>query len=193
MSDYGTGNFVRMDSWRPGWTRYMYVDVEDYLADGIFETYGLRPKFANGEYFYPGTPYVLAECRVRNADARRFADCMAMLERKALLKGYADYPAMCKEILGFGAEEAAMEAYEASSGSTDRLRDIAEGRVEDAVLSRAQVAHIKEAYAAYDEYEFDIWAKGFYAGGYARQRSLARDAADDAGCDGQDGEDEGAR
>lgn len=51
MAEYGTVNFIRTDSWRPGWVRYMYVDVEEYLADSIFETYGVNPKYANGEYF----------------------------------------------------------------------------------------------------------------------------------------------
>lgn len=178
MAEYGTANYIRTDSWRPGWVRYMYVDVEEYLADAIFETYDVHPKYANGEYFYPGTPYVLAECRVRAAQAVQFEECMGMLERKALLKGYADYPAMCKEILGFGAEEEAMEAYERSSGQTDHLRAIAEGDIEDPTLTHAQEARIKEAYRTYDEYEFDIWAKGFYAGGYATQRAKGRQAGD---------------
>lgn len=171
MAEYGTNNYVRMDSWRPGWVRFMYVDVEEYLADSIFETHGVFPKYASGEYFYPGTSYVLAECRVRASEADKFVECMAMLERKALLKGYADYSSMCKEILGFDAEEAAMDAYEASSGQTDRLRSIAEGDIDDPSLTQAQRARLVEAYRTYDEYEFDIWSKGFYAGGYAAQRS----------------------
>lgn len=164
MTEYGTENYIRVDSWRPGWVRFMYVDVEGYLADDVFETYGVYPKYANGEYFYPGTPYVLVECRVRTAEAPRFAECMATLERKALFKGYANYPAMCKEILGFAGEEAAMDAYEAASGSTDRLRDVAEDRAHDSSFSPEQVKRIKEAYVVYDEYEFDIWAKGFFSG-----------------------------
>ena len=183
MAEYGTNNFIRVDSWRPGWVRYMYVDVEEYLADSIFETYGVYPKYANGEYFYPGTPYVLAECRVRASEADRFAECMVTLERKALLKGYADYPSMCKEILGIDAEEAAMDAYEAASGQTDFLRAIAEDEADDPSLTHAQKARIREAYRAYDEYEFDIWAKGFYAGGYAVQKSkgAVSDAQSDDG------------
>ncbi len=180
MAEYGTENYVRADSWRPGWARYMYVDVEEYLADSIFETYDVHPKYANGEYFYPGTPYVVVECRIRVAEVDKFEECMATLERKALLKGYADYPLMCKEALGFGAEEDAWRAYEATSGQTDHLRAIAEGDEEDSTLTQAQLARIREAYRTYDEYEFDIWAKGFYAGGYAVQRAKASAAEAEA-------------
>ena len=83
--------------------RYLFFDVEPYLADQLFIRRRIRVWF-DREYEKDGSPYVAILCRVRKRDSAAFLAALEDLQKKMLLCGHPDYEervgAIIKEMHG---------------------------------------------------------------------------------------------
>lgn len=95
----GSGNYLKLESWLPCSSRYIYVDTQDYLADRLFVQARLRVRYS-GEFARKGSPYVIISCKVRKKDEGRFIKMLEKLPDRMLLMGHTDYMEYCRELIG---------------------------------------------------------------------------------------------
>lgn len=75
-------------------THFVFLDSEDYLADGLFIKHQVRVYFGD-EFMKPGSPYCVIFCHVRRRDVERFHTAVSELPNKMLLYGNVDYLNVC--------------------------------------------------------------------------------------------------
>lgn len=92
-------NYLHIRSFSLLYSTYAYIDLPEYLADGIFAAKGVRMKFKE-EMKHPDSPYIFIFCKVRKADEQRFLDALEMLHDKMLICGHRDYCTFCENIIG---------------------------------------------------------------------------------------------
>lgn len=76
----------------------LFVDTEDYLADGLFIRHKVTVHFGKefGKRENPTYRFIL--CKVRKRDETRFLAALQELPAKMLLCGHTDYPEACDVI-----------------------------------------------------------------------------------------------
>ena len=89
---------------------FVYFDVPEHLADGLFCRADPPLRFRIREYRSFDFDYRLIIARVRKQDSSRFIDAIDDLPGKMLLCGHTDYPDFCRRMLidleyGGGIEE----------------------------------------------------------------------------------------
>lgn len=88
---------VNPSRWKP-WHTFIYIDSVQYLADNIFEKYGIHPR---GWREMPAidSAYSAIRCRIRKRSLSDFLMAMEELQRKMIICGYSDYEAFCRKII----------------------------------------------------------------------------------------------
>lgn len=83
-------NYMELHSVLPWRKRFMFIDTEEYLADGLFVGQKVTVRFGK-EYKKEGTKYIciLASCSSKDWDNAKKA--LAYLQKKAVLYGHNDY------------------------------------------------------------------------------------------------------
>lgn len=96
-------NCIEVKTFSPFNTYFMYLDVEDYLADQIFIDHKLRVKFKKGEFKKDGSDYVILFVKVPRKKIHIFRECMKELRNKMLLCGHKDYEETFEDIIKMAA------------------------------------------------------------------------------------------
>ena len=76
--------------------KFMYIDVEDYLSDDIFETNNLSIRILDTEFKQKDSDYVISFCTIYSKDVDKFIECMDRLKIKIQIFGYKDYEEICQ-------------------------------------------------------------------------------------------------
>lgn len=76
---------------------FAYLDVPEYLADGLFIRHEVRVHFSS-EFSRPGEQYRMITCKVRKRDLPRFLEALEELPNKMLLCGHSDYIDYCNQL-----------------------------------------------------------------------------------------------
>lgn len=90
-------NYIKLRSWRPFTCQYMFLDTEEYLADGLFVKYKVPVRF-EGEYVNKKSQYRVITCRIRKRYEKQFREALTALPDKMLLMGHTDYADSCREL-----------------------------------------------------------------------------------------------
>ena len=77
------------------YAHYIFVDTEEYLADGLFIRHKVTVHFGKKFGKWEDPQYRLILCKVRKRDEARFLAALQELPAKMLLCGYTDYPDAC--------------------------------------------------------------------------------------------------
>ena len=80
--------------------RYAYFDLEDHLADSLFERQNVAVKYER-EFVNPINPYRLVICRVLPWQRDGFLKALRQLPDKMSLLGFSDYRKFCREYLDY--------------------------------------------------------------------------------------------
>lgn len=78
--------------------RYAYIDLEDHLAESLFERQRVSVKYEQ-EFVNPVNPYRLVVCRVLPWHREGFLKALSQLPNKMNLLGFNDYQDFCREYL----------------------------------------------------------------------------------------------
>ena len=78
--------------------RYAYIDLEDHLAESLFERQRVSVKYEQ-EFMNPVNPYRLVVCRVLPWHREGFLKALSQLPNKMNLLGFNDYQDFCREYL----------------------------------------------------------------------------------------------
>ena len=80
--------------------RYAYIDLEDHLADSLFERENVAVKYEQ-EFVNPVNNYRLVICRVLPWHRDGFLKALSLLPNKMNLLGFNDYQKFCREYLDY--------------------------------------------------------------------------------------------
>ena len=89
-------NYINIHHTIPFRKKFMYIDVEDYLADDIFETNNLSVRIFDKEFKKEDSDYIISICTIYSKDTDKFIECMDKLKNKIQIFGYKDYPEVCE-------------------------------------------------------------------------------------------------
>ena len=80
--------------------RYAYIDLEDHLADSLFERENVAVKYEQ-EFVNPVNNYRLVICRVLPWHRDGFLKALSRLPNKMNLLGFNDYQQFCRDYLDY--------------------------------------------------------------------------------------------
>ena len=80
--------------------RYAYIDLEDHLADSLFERQNISVHFEQ-EFENPVNGYRLIVCRILPWYREGFLTALSQLPNKMKLLGFNDYQDFCREYLDY--------------------------------------------------------------------------------------------
>ncbi len=80
--------------------RYAYIDLEDHLAESLFERQHVSVKYEQ-EFVNPINSYRLVICRVLPWHREGFLKALSQLPNKMNLLGFNDYQDFCREYLDY--------------------------------------------------------------------------------------------
>jgi len=80
--------------------RYAYFDLEDHLADSLFQRQNIAVKYEQ-EFVNPINPYRLVICKVLPWHRDGFLQALSQLPNKMNLLGFNDYQQFCKAYLDY--------------------------------------------------------------------------------------------
>lgn len=89
-------NYINIHHIIPFRKKFMYIDVEDYLADDIFETNNLSVRISDKEFKKEDSEYIISICTIYSKDTDKFIECMDRLKNKIQIFGYKDYSEVCE-------------------------------------------------------------------------------------------------
>lgn len=76
---------------------FIFVDTNEYLADGLFIKHQVRVHFGP-EFSKPDSQYRIITCHVRKRDIHKFHAALQELQSKMIFLGYTDYADACSKI-----------------------------------------------------------------------------------------------
>ena len=80
--------------------RYAYIDLEDHLADSLFERQNISVRFER-EFENPINGYRLIICKVLPWHREGFLKALSQLPNKMNLLGFTDYQDFCRDYLEY--------------------------------------------------------------------------------------------
>ena len=80
--------------------RYAYIDLEDHLADSLFERQNISVHFER-EFENPINGYRLIICKVLPWHRDGFLKALSQLPNKMNLLGFNDYQDFCRDVLDY--------------------------------------------------------------------------------------------
>ena len=78
------------------YSRYMYVDCKNYLADDLFIKNKITVNF-EGDFTKDDSDYIFVNCKVKKKDHDKFIETLGELKNKMLIMGYSDYESFCEK------------------------------------------------------------------------------------------------
>ena len=93
-------NWIKITKSPALYCRYAYFDLEDHLADSLFERQNITVKYEQ-EFANPINPYRLVICKVLPWHREGFLQALSELPDKMNLLGFSDYRRFCKEYLDY--------------------------------------------------------------------------------------------
>lgn len=92
-------NYIKLKKkWYSIYNEFVYIDVDDHLADDIFVKNKIPVKF-KGDYKHDDKKYVLVYCKVKPKYIVEFLNSLGELKNKMLHNGFTDYETFCKNVL----------------------------------------------------------------------------------------------
>lgn len=83
--------------------QYAFVDTAEKLYLRVMMKNGIKIK-RSSSFVKPGTEIRLIICKVRKKDSTKFESAIGKVRDMALLFGYKEYDAMCKQLIEIGGE-----------------------------------------------------------------------------------------
>lgn len=90
-------HYERMEKFSFRYAYYAFIDLPEYLADGLFVRHKVRVSFGS-EFSHPGEQYRMITCKVKKRDLPRFLEALEELPNKMLLCGHTDYIDYCNAL-----------------------------------------------------------------------------------------------
>lgn len=94
-------NYLEIPTYMPTGFKFMYIDVKDQYAPGLFSHFGLEAPCEVVGYDTKKTSYVLMQCDFSETGKQQFLDAMDQLKLRMEFGGYHDYRAACYRMFGF--------------------------------------------------------------------------------------------
>lgn len=92
-------NYIELKKkWYSRYNEFVYIDVDDHLADDIFVKNKIPVKF-KGDYKHDDKKYVLVYCKVKPKYIDEFLNSLGELKNEMFHNGFADYDMFCKNML----------------------------------------------------------------------------------------------
>ena len=92
-------NYIKLKKkWYSRYNEFLYVDVEEHLADDVFVKNKIPVKFT-GDYKHDDEKYILVYCKVMPKYTEEFSNSLLKLKSKMYLNGYTDYESFCEKVL----------------------------------------------------------------------------------------------
>jgi hypothetical protein len=92
-------NYIELKKkWYSRYNEFVYIDVDDHLADDIFVKNKIPVKF-RGDYKHDDKKYVLVYCKVKPKYIDEFLNSLGELKNEMFHNGFADYDMFCKNML----------------------------------------------------------------------------------------------
>ena len=86
------------------WRTFLYIDCAEYLADRLFEKYGISPFFLR-EIYADGMKYSAIACIIRKKNTDLFCRAMYELQKNMTICGYGDYEGFCRDTIAALSDE----------------------------------------------------------------------------------------
>lgn len=89
-------NYMKLKSYSPFMSSYVFLDCGEYLADQLFIKNKVPVKFGN-EYARDDSRYRIIFCKIRKKYENNFLKALSEMYNKMILRGYEDYQEFCGE------------------------------------------------------------------------------------------------
>lgn len=91
-------NYIELKKkWYSRYNEFVYIDVDDHLADDIFVKNKIPVKF-KGDYKHDDKKYIIVYCKVKSKYLDEFTNSLGKLKNKMIHNGFTDYEVFCKNL-----------------------------------------------------------------------------------------------
>lgn len=96
-------NYIKLGGISLFFDQYAFVDTAEKLYSRVLLKHGIKIKTGSA-FIKSGTDIRLITCKIRKKDSMKFENAIGDVRNMALLLGYKEYDAMCKQLIEIGGE-----------------------------------------------------------------------------------------
>lgn len=105
MFETRPNNFLKLETWNPLLSKYVFVDVHDHIADEEFAKRKIPIRYIMEIHNMIPGPYVVRICTTKKRCDPGFKEVMMELRRKISVTMYPDYSNICDRVQALIQEE----------------------------------------------------------------------------------------